>query len=46
MTNKISVSTHTIPGLMGAEINIRYCNDRPNCKKRAEEAGKKGEFPK
>lgn len=43
--DRISVATGKFKGLPGAEINIRYCNDRIECKKTAKAAAKRGEMP-
>ena len=41
----INVDTYPLKGLLGAEMNIRYCNDRSKCVLGAIRAGKRGKFP-
>jgi len=40
----ISVFTYLLKDLLGAERNVRYCNDKPECRKAAEEKGKTGKI--
>ena len=40
----ISVLTYPIQGFEGAERNLKYCNGREECKKRAELKAKEGSF--
>lgn len=42
----ISVASGFIKELPGAQINIRYCNDNPECDRVAHESAAKGDFPK
>lgn len=41
----IGVATGFIKDLPGAQINIRYCRDKFECEKSANEAALRGEFP-
>lgn len=41
----IEVYSAPLKGLPGAEMNIRYCSDKPKCLQGAIKAGEKGKFP-
>jgi hypothetical protein len=40
----IEVFTYLLKDLPGAERNVRYCRDNPECRRGAEEKGKTGEI--